>query len=432
MNSSVKQLSPVLTELTVEISKEDIAVALDKAYSQLGRTAKLRGFRKGKVPRAVLKRMFGDAVRNEVRGDIVSTHLQVALKEHDVIPLSEPDFNAGELSENENYGFTAKFETRQKLEKLDWDGIELERHKLTLNPEQVDKQIESMRSSMAEVIDLDEPRPAAMGDLAKIKLKSWDDGEWKDSPYPEQEIVVGEERLEKKIDEAIIGMSVDDEKVVDLGSDKEMEEERTRYMVCLLSIQGRKLPELDDEFAKDVGDYETLDELKKSVEERLNKDAILGEDRRVQNLFFDALREKNPVEYPPTLIENQKGAFAMRVQSSLAMLGDNSPSDEEKNAMLERAEKAAEEMVHQHLLVLECSRHEDLEVSEEEVDQAIEEFADERGLPLPMVRAEYGKDGRREELSHNLLEKKIFDFALSRVKITEVEPPAESTDGKGE
>ena len=94
-------------------------------------------------------------------------------------------------------------------------------------------------------------------------------------------------------------------------------------------------------------------------------------------------------------------------------------------------EKAAEEMVHQHLLVLECSRHEDMTISEEDVDQAIEEFADERGLPLPMVRAEYGKEGRREELSHNLLEKKIFDFALPRVKITEVERPAESKDGKG-
>ncbi|MCP4680491.1 MAG: trigger factor [Deltaproteobacteria bacterium] len=431
MNSTVKQLSPVMTELTVEVSKEDIAAALDKAYSHLGRTAKLRGFRKGKVPRAVLKRMFGDAVRNDVRGDVVSTHLQVALKENDVIPLSEPDFEAGELNDNEAYSFKVKFETRQKLEKLDWDGIELERYKIVLDPEQVDKQIETMRSSMAEVVDLEEPRPAAMGDLAKIKLKSWADGEWKDSPYPEQELVVGEEKLEKKIDAAIIGMNVDDEKVVDLGSEKEMEEERTRYMVCLLSIQGRKLPELDDEFAKDVGDYETLDELKKSVEERLNKDAVLAEDRRVQNLFFDALREKNPVEFPPTLLENQKGAFAMRVQSSLAMLGDNSPSEEEQKDMLERAEKAAMEMVHQHLLVLECSRHENLEMTEEEVDKSIEEFADERGLPLPMVRAEYGKEGRREELSHNLLEKKIFDFALPKVKITEVEPPAESTDGKG-
>ncbi|MCP4606832.1 MAG: trigger factor [Proteobacteria bacterium] len=432
MTSSLKQLSSVMTELAVSIPKEDIAEALNQAYSKLGRTAKISGFRKGKVPRAVLRRMFGDAVGSEIRGDLVSTHLQEALKEHDLLPLSEPEIEAGDLNEKEDYQFTIKFENRHKVEEIDYTGIELERHNVVIKPEDVDKEIEKIRSSMAEVIDLEKPRPAAQGDLAKIKLKNWVDGEWKDTPWPEQQVVIGENTIDKKIDDVLIGMNANDEEVADLGSDKDLDEKRTRYLVCLISIQERKLPELDDEFAKDVGDYDTLDALKKGVEEKLNKEGELAEDARVQNLFFDALREKNSMELPPTLLARQEMMFKMQVQSSLSMLGEEGPGEEEEKKMEEKAKSAAEDMVQQHLLVLECSRLENIEVTDQDVDAEIEDFAQSRGLPMPMVKAEYAKEGRREELAHKLLEKKIFDFALPKVTINKIDPPAEPNDGKGQ
>jgi trigger factor len=424
LTSSLKTISPVVTELTIEVSKEQVAKAVDQAFAKLGRTASIRGFRKGKAPRSILRRMFGDGVLAEVRGDLVGSHLQGALREHDLTPLSQPEVDAGFLDESKAFTFTVKFENRPKLEAINYSDIELERYRIDVKKNDVEQEVERLRSSLAEVVDLEEQRPAAKGDFVKIRLKKWVEGEWKDAAWPEQEVVLGEGRIDSKIDDAVVGMNVNDEKVVDFGSESDLDDERIRYMVILVSVRGRRLPEVDDELAKDLGDYDSLDALRKSIEERIRKYGERTEDRRVRNAFFEALRKKNEMELPPSLVEQQTEALELRVKSSLAMLGDKSPGEKEEEEMLKRARSAADEIVHQHLLVLECARIENIEVKEDEIDDALAEIAEENGFPLPMVRAEYAKQGRREELKHQLLEKKIFNLALQRVKIAEVDPPA--------
>lgn len=431
MTSSLKHISPVSAELTVEIPQNVVVDALERAYAQLGRSAKIRGFRKGKVPRAVLRRMFGDAVRAEVRGDLVSSHLHEAFMEHKLEPLSQPELDFSELEEDQGYTFTAKFEKRSELEKISLDDIEIETYRIQVNPDEVDRELERFRSGMAEIVELENPRPAEKGDLIKFSIKRWIDGEWKAPSSPSREIVLGETPIEKEVEDILPGMNVGDEKVVDLGSEKEIEEQRIRYMLTIESIKGRKLPELDDEFAKDVGDYETLDALKETISTRLTKAKEQNEQNRLLRAFYDALREKNPMTLPPTLFEQQTAAFQMRVQSSLAALGQEAPGEEEQDAMRERAEKAATEMVHQHLLLLECARIREVEVENSEVDEAIKEFAEERGLPLPMVKAEFSKEGRSDELKLQLLEKKVFENLKPEVKITETDPPTDSAEGDG-
>ncbi len=431
MTSTLNTISPVLSEVEVEVPVEDVTKAIDTQYATLRRTAKIRGFRKGKVPVAVLKRMFGEAVLGEVRQDLIATHLEMAIAEHELRPLSQPSIEAEDVKEDAVYTFKAKFENRPKLEELITDGIEIEKTIITIKDEEIQAELDRLRDSRADVTDLDEPRPAAEGDLVKIKTKRWLDGEWKDTPWPEQEVVPGQTRIEKEVEEAIIGANVGDEKVVDLGSETELEEERSRYLVTINSIQDRKLPDVDDEFAKDLGDYETLDDLKKSIAEQIEKKGEQMEERRLRDVLFDALREKNPMELPPTLVEQQATAFRMRVQASLGMMNkDDGPGEDEEQAMFERSEKAAKEMVHQHLLALEVARIGELDVGEDAIDEALQEIAEDAGFPLPMVKAEYAKEGRREELGHQLLEKKIFDFLAPKVKITEVESKSEDAEDK--
>lgn len=430
MGSTITNLSSVLVEVNVGVSKQEVADAMNKAYSQLGRTARIRGFRKGKAPRAVLQRMFGDAVRGEVRGELVGDHLQKAIEEHKLEPLSQPEVDAAEILENEQFDFKVKFEVRPHLEAITYDGIELEKYKISVSPENLDAEIERLRSSVAEIVDLEAPRPAGKGDLVTISVKRWVDGKWEEAGTKDQKVTLGEKRIESEIETALTGANVGDEKVVDLGSDTEMEEDRPRYMVTVVAIQGRKLPELDDEFARDMGDYEDLAALRKGLEERMLKYAEESEEQRLKHKLFDSLREKNEMDLPQSLVERQAMALTMRIQSSLAMIPQGGPGDKEREEIISRAGSAAREMVHQHLLVLECAQKWELEVSEEEIDTHLEELARENGLPLPMVKAEYGKEGRREDLKGQLIEKKVFDFLCSKVKITEVDPPDESEDGK--
>lgn len=419
MTSTLNRISPVVAELTVEIPADDVKKAMNKAYTDLGRTARVSGFRRGKVPRNVLKQMFGQAVRADVAGDLVSEHSRFAIEEHGVVPISKPNVDAKPLDENEGFSFKLQFETRPELESISFDGVELDKYLIEVSAEMIERELDGLRSSMAEVVELDQPRPAEKGDLLKFSLKRWEEGQWKEV-QGEQELVLGEGRAMQAVEDALVGVEVGQEKVIDLGSESEMEENRRRILVTVTAIQGRKLPQLDDELAKDVGDFETLDALKKDIERRLRENLEDNEQRRLRQALFGALREKNHIDLPPSLVAQQ----TMQLQLQLFQLAGVYARDEEKQKeMFEDAKQTAQKMIHEELLMLEIARLENLEVSDEEVDAEIEKMAADKGLPLPMLKAEYRKDDRREQLRHSLLEKKVFDFAAAKVKITEKPQP---------
>jgi trigger factor len=428
-------LGPVKAELSVEVSKEDVGKAMDKAYAQLSRTARVRGFRKGKAPRAVLRRMYGEALCADVRSDLVADQFRAAIEEHNVLPISQPDIDAGELREGEDYSFKVTFEVKPQLEEIKFDDITIERLRVTVEPEAVDGELKKLQSSLASVSDPAEPRPAKEGDLVLLQVKNWINGEWHEAnPQGPNELVIGEGEAPKKLEDALIGMNIGEEKVIDFGSESDLEEQRNRIMVTISALKERTLPEIDDELAKDAGDHETLDDLKKDLEKRIKEAREHAEDQRVRMQLFDALRDKNPMELPPSLVNRHTAALQMQLFGSMTNLPQDEEGQEQLKKITEGAEKAARNMVHQHLLMTEIARLQDLMVEPEEIDAEIENRAQMSGVPLPMIKAEMAKEGRREELSMQILEKKIFDFAKSLVKIEEVdkltEPEPESKDSE--
>jgi trigger factor len=430
LSATVKSISPVVTELTVEVPREEIKRAVDRAYSQIAKTARVRGFRKGKAPRSVLRRMYGEALLDELRGDIVANHLLEALLEHEINAISKPQLDdLAEIEEDEAYTFKAIVEVRPDLQTLEVEGIELERNRPRITDAQLDNELERLRRAFGKATELDEPRPAENGDLARIKLERRVDGKWEDAMFPDQDMSIGDHNVPAPIEEALVGMSIGDEKVVELGSKAaDSEEEGAKPLeelkIHLTGLKVRTLSLLDDEFAKDVGDFETLDDLKADLAERMKEAQVKAEDQRLKSVLFDALREKNPMELPPSIVEQQKQAMQLQLMSMLSKSGEQ-PDNDILERMSDDAEKTASQIVHRQLLVLEIARMEELEISDEEVEAAIEERAAAAGVPAPMLKAEYGKENRREELRAQLLEGKVFAFVSSKVKITEVDPPEE-------
>lgn len=433
MSSELKMKGPVEAELTVTVPEKDVTAAMNKAYGMLRRTARVRGFRQGKAPRNILQRMYGKAVRSDVQTELVQTHLFFALKEHELEPLSEFDFDEFELKENTNFEFKVSFEVRPRLEQVEYDGIAVDRHRQAVTAEEIDEELQKLRSSLASVSDLSEPRPAQSGDAAMVAVKRWVDGNWEENGMPEQEIVIGNGQAPKEMEDALIGMNVGDEKVVDLGSEEAMEDDRMRYMIRLAALKERKLPELDDELAKDTGDYDTFDELKADVEKRILEAKDRSEDQRLRSSLFGALREKNAMDLPPSLLERQAANIKQNFFGQIAaQLKSDDEKDQETLAKLdESAHKTATDMVHQHLLMMEIARLEKIKVEDKDIEEEIERISSERGIPLPMVRAEIGKEGRREDLANQILESKIFDFVKSRVTINELDRPEEVATDSG-
>jgi trigger factor len=427
--STVNDLSPVKKELSIELSSDEVKQAVDKAYGQLSREARVRGFRRGKAPRGVLRRMYGKAVLSEVRGELVAQAFVAALKEHDIDPISEPEIDAGDLVEGQGYAFKVTIETTPRLEAVELEGVELERYRVEVAPELVEAELTRLQSSMATARDLDEPRPVAVGDLVRIHVQRWEEGEWRAGESPEQEIVLEQGSLPDELVTALDGAAVDEEKVVELES-RGPGDERNRLLVRVLGIRARQLPEIDDEFAKDVGDFEDLGALKGDIEQRLKEMLESNENERLRHALFTQVREQNPLELPKGLVERQ--TEAMKAQFQGVLDSAEKPEDGDDEGRLKRlddgANDAARSVIHHHLLLREMARLWEVEVADDEVEEELKIVAERAGLPLPMVRAEYGKGPRIDELRNNLLERKVFDLALGKVKIKEVEPPKRGDD----
>jgi len=427
--SKITHVTPTIVEIEIDIPADRVARGADRIYADLARKSRVRGFRKGKAPRAVLKRLYGSAVLAELTGSIVGDALTEAIGEHDLDIVSEPSIaDLPDLEDGAAYSFKARVEVRPRLESIDTEGVEIARHRIEVTEEQVDEEIAGLRSSMATIEDLEEPRPARSGDLVRLEMKRWVDGAWEEPPLPPRDVALEQGEVSDQIMEKVVGASEGDEVVLDFGKPSESEE-RSRVLARVLSVKERRLPDLDDELAKDIGDFETLDELRADVRTRMEEAASRREDDRIKHEIFAALREKNQMDLPESLVERQADEIRARLGG---MLGE-APDGEEGAAALQKlaegAKETAREVVHQHFLLLEIARHNELEVKDEEVDAELERMAESTGLPLPKIRAELGSGPRLEELKTRLLETKVLNIVKPGVKITEIDPPAQTAAG---
>jgi FKBP-type peptidyl-prolyl cis-trans isomerase (trigger factor) len=248
--------------------------------------------------------------------------------------------------------------------------------------------------------------------------------------------VIGDGQAPAAIDAALIGMNVGDEKIVEVAMGAEdSDENKIRYQVRLTDLKERKLPELDDELAKDTGEYDTLDALKADIRKRIAEAKGRNEDRRLRTVMYDALREKNPMELPPSLVSRQAESLKTQLYRGVIEQMAKDDSDKSKEALqklTENADKTAAEMVHQQLLMAEIARLSSITVDDDDIDAEIEKRAQETGLPAPMLRAEMNKAGRRDDLAVQILDTKIFDFVKTLVKIVEVDGEVKTAVSAGD
>jgi trigger factor len=430
--SSIKSISPVMVELDITVPEAEIAAATDKAYAKLAREVRVRGFRKGKTPRGVLRRLFGDAVLSEVRSDLIPRAFVEALAENDLQPLGEPDLDFDRTEEEEGgFRFTAKVEVAPRLERIDWEGIELRRRPTTPDDEEVDRELERLRRSQAAAVDLDEPRPARAGDVVSVDLKRWQDGEWKDSARGQEIPLDAADGTPEPLLGALLGAEQGEEKLVDFGEPAEGRE-RVRFMAEVTAVRERRLPELDDELAKDLGDFETLEDLRRDVAEKIEETREESQRDGLQRQLLDQLAEKNEMELPENVVRRQTEAMHQELGQMLGGLeertGDEERDEQQAEMMRtarEGSEQRAREMVRRHFLVREIARHAEIEVGDDDMEAEMSRIAEKTGAPAPKIRAELGHGDHRAQLEMRLLEDKVFEYALGKVRIVEVEDDEE-------
>ncbi|MDD9971978.1 MAG: trigger factor [Myxococcales bacterium] len=428
MQSQVDEISPVMVEVKVEVPWQTVQKELDQAYRKVQKSTRVRGFRPGKVPRKVLKNLVGRSVNGEVVNALVQQGLGSAVDEHSLQLVAVPEVDPAAITEGEPLRFTAKIEVRPKIDEVKLDSLAVERKVKPVTDEAVSKEIESLRQQHADIVTPDPPRPARDGDQLSVALQMSLDGTVReDLSSDDTKVELGQGRLLPEMEEGLRGMEVGEEKAIDLTFPEdyghpELEGKPAHFVVKLKELQEKSLPDLDDEFAKDL-EYESLEAMRSAVRERLETAEGQRADALLKEAIVDKLVDENPVPVPPSLINQELHGATQEMLRFQQMLGQGPSLDED---IEKRLREESERKVRAGLLFGEIARRESLEVTPEEVEAELLAIAERSGKHIGKVRAEFS--AQRQQLETRLLENKLLEYLRSKATITEGVVEAESDE----
>lgn len=422
MQVSVEKLSPVLVEFQVEVPADRVKKEVDKAYQSLQRTAKVRGFRPGKAPRDVLAQLFGDRVAMDVTQRLVDDTLPKALSEQQVQPLSQPSIEPRKLESNASFHYKARFEVRPEIEKVVYEGLEAKRPKADVTDELIDAELEELRQAHGTLVEPEPARPAKSGDIVTMDFTIDIDGKpIEEAGAQGMQVEIGLGQLLPGLEEGLVGMSVGDKKDITLTLPEthpraEFRSKAAVFHVEVMEIKERQFPTLDDEFAKDVGDHESLAALKEATRARLEKQLKQqSTDAVAEQLVVDLCR-KNPIPIPSALVEQQCRMTETELSQQARRQGQNIRITDEMHA---RIHDDAETKVRAGLLMAEIAKEAQIQVTDEDIEKGYAELAEQTGKQVAKVKAEYRDPKRREILLAMILEDKILDILESKANITD-------------
>ncbi|UQA55692.1 trigger factor [Polyangium aurulentum] len=420
MQVTVEKLSPVLVELKVEIPADQVRNEVDKAYNALQRNARVKGFRPGKAPRAVLAHLYGGSIYADVAKRLVDNTLNKVLADQQVQPLSQPAIAPNELRPEEAFSYKARFEVRPDIAEVKWEGFEVERPKAEVTDDVVDAEVQRLRREHATLAAPEPERPAKSGDVVRIAFTLEIDGKVRDSKEQEIETELGSGQVFKEIEDALTGMSNGESKDATVvfsaqHTNNELRGKTGVFHVTLKEVRERTFPEVDDELAKDCG-FENLqgmrDALKAKSEKELKQKAT---DQVAEKLVFE-LCKANPIPVPPSLVEQQAQLTERELMAAARRQGQRLEMTQDLRA---RVHADAETKVRAGLLMAEIAKTKQVQVTQQDIEKGYEELAEQTGKNVAKVKAEYRDPKKQEMLIGMILEDKILDLIEGAAKITE-------------
>lgn len=417
MRTQLEKLSPVLVQLQVEVPAETVSAQVEHAYDDLRRRARVPGFRRGKAPKQVLVKLYAPAVHADVARKLVDESLKNALKVENVQPLTQPDVEPGELKPNTAFSFKARFEVRPDIAEVRWEGLEAKRAAVEVSDELVTKELEQLRQQHATLQPL-ENRAAEKGHVASLALQVIVE----DKPLSEEvEVEVGGGQLLASLDQALVGMKVGEEKQVEANlpnghPNPKLRGKPAKFTMRVKELKERVLPAVDDELAKDCGQYANLEALKQSLREQIQKRGEQKSEEEVARQLVAELCKANPIPVPPSLVEQQ----AKLEERELMQLGQMTGRPMQPNEQIrQRLREDAEMKVRAGLLMAEIAKAKGLQVTPEDIEKGYGELAEQTGKNPAKIKAEYADRGKREQLIGMILEDKILDLIEASAKISQ-------------
>jgi trigger factor len=452
MQSSVERISPIECRVQVEIPWSDISGRLQEKLRDLGRRARVPGFRPGKVPQNVLERMFGKGVRQDLARDLVQETFQTAVAQNSVIPLTQPVLESSTLENGSPFKYAARFEVPPQIEPKDYTGVPVRRRPATVDPAKVTAELERRREQLTELRPLPEGETretTAPGDVWTVDVEGTIGTNRVSRKDVRVDIV---EDPSKATNEFVPGLAaaLADTKLADVGKLRTLEfvppEERMRQDlrgqkavlgVGLRELRVKHVPALDDDFARDTGDAESLAELTTKIEDKIRQDDADEAERDARRRLVATLLERNPFEAAPSMIAREVAAQVDATKRQLAQQGmklSNIGTTEQD--LSRRIRPQALFNVKAYLLLDAIGKTEAIDVSDEDFEAELVKMAEEGGQNFARMRAQMEKSGQLVLVRAQMREERILDFLMSKAEVTEAADAAEDgapdVDGSGD
>ncbi len=423
MQVTVQKLSPVLVEFDVVVDAERVHAELEKSYSSIGRSARVRGFRPGKAPRQVIAQLFGSRIASDVAQRLVDETFPKALSERQIQPINAPAIESQPVTADQPFGYKARFEVLPDIAEVNYDHLHAKRSAVDITEVQIAEQIERIRREHSTLEAMGEDKVIDNGDVVTIDFTVSVGGRViRDAGAQDFTVEIGAGTLLKDIETALVGRRAAEQVTAELDMPAEhrhpkLRGKRVQFKISIKNVKVRILPTVDDEFAKDVGDFETLESLRENVRERLTK----AEKERIENSVAEQLVadlvKSNPIEVPSSLVDQQIKITEQEILQRARSMG-NAPQG--LGDQLQAQVRAESEMkVRAGLLMAAIAKSSGINIGDKEIEDGIAELAEQTGKNVAKLRAEYREKQKRDMLIGMILENKVLDLIEAKAHIEE-------------
>ena len=428
-----KNANEVKLEITVEAEKFENA--MKKVYFQNAKYFNIPGFRKGKAPMNIVEKYYGEQIFYEDAFNEVATEAyEEAIKENKIEAVSRPEVDIAQMEKGKDLIFSAVVQTKPEVKLGKYKGIEIEKIEYKVDKKAVDHELGHMQEHNSRLITVDD-RPLENGDTATIDFEGFVDGVAFDGGKAEgHELEIGSGAFIPGFEEQLVGMEIDGEKEIKVTFpkeyfSKELAGKDATFKVKLHEIKKKELPELDDEFAKDVSEFDTLDELKKSIKEKLTKNNEQRAKYETEDAAIKAVCEESELDVPSGMIEleidnmlkdfEQRLAYqGLNLEQYLKMLGK---TEEE---IRKEYEPQAIEAIKSRLVLEAVIKAEKIEASEEEVKAKMEEMAKSYGKDVEELSK---NENLKNYLEDGIKSEKALEFIVANAKFAEKKKETKKT-----
>jgi trigger factor len=420
MKVAVEAIEGCKRRLAVEAPVDVVQQEWERAYGRVQKQARLPGFRKGHVPRSLVKVHFSDDVRREVAEHLIPDVYRRALTEAKLDPVNEPDLQDVRLEEGAPLSFVAVVEVKPAITLADYKGVEVEHAAQPITTEDLTTALDHMREQQAQFHAVE--RPAASGDLVVVDYTMAIDG-LDPSSQTGYEFLVGARNVLPEIDDAVIGVRAGEEREVTLrfADDHRREDLRGkggRATVKVVEVKEKSLPALDDDFAKSLGEFETLEALRAELKKQLETRREHDEERALQEKVVDAVIAKHEFTVPDALVMRQVAHRIEHARESVRRQGidpERMPWDYEK--LIAELKPGAEKAVRRALLLEAIADKEAIAPTDGDVDAEVEKIAQASQRPTPALRRMMEKSGDLEGLRQGIRDRMTLELLVANAKV---------------